>query len=228
MVGLLFILIVINFAITITLYIRYAKNNGGIEDIRLEISEMISKFNQDAERNLQLLEDSMQKANNTIKQLEVASKTKISKVTPNISSEKEPLSNEIKKYIPAKLKGKIENSSNNFSDFDYIKESDNPSIIKASNKSETSSIKVKTFIQKAYNTPQTSNSLNQQESQLTMKNDTKVKEDQKNETNNKDKMHQIAKLIGEGKSLEEISNILSISLGEIKLFTSLFRKRLVQ
>ena len=230
--GILFILLIINFGITLTLYFRYhnTRDDDKISEIRKDMTGMIASFNKDAERNIQLLEDKSRRMENLLKRLEATSAEDIVK----LKEENQRLNGLARqKILKSKTPGVAEKTVNQMTSLQEIIERvnqnapSNPAIIKKKSPQTITPMVKKSFVQKAYHSPATS-----------QKKDTPIiKESQPNEPvheeipgfqdmDQKEKTHHIARLIGEGRSQEEIAGIIGLSLGETQLITSLLKKRL--
>ncbi len=224
--GVLFLLIVINFSLTLTIYIQYNKTKPW--NVKKDMTNIVNNFNKNAERNIQILEDRINKTKILLEQYKQQEKRRvINNNQGSINSSKEKLDNiihtstkqmeEYTKSLKAKRSAKIRKNT-----------------------------KAKTYIQKAYGSPKEqpikplkqkdefkpfvdNNTINSDLFNNQVKDDIQNTFDENNLfSSKKDTTHKIAKLIGEGRSLKEISDILGISLGEIKLFTSLFRKKILK
>lgn len=96
--GLLFVLILINFAITLTLFLRYnrSQEEDRAQEIREEMTDMLVKFNKDAERNIRIIEDRIQKSKDQFSRQEImlkAMETTIEKRESNSEMQIEKLDN---------------------------------------------------------------------------------------------------------------------------------------
>ncbi len=327
--GILFLLIIINFSLTLTIYIQYSKKKNNVEEIRNEMSNMILKFNKNAERNIRILEDRIKKTKELqlqfyeIEQEEkkkkakkASSKTEASHNNnrPNLKpknndwQQTQSINNDWQETMPNDIKRKTQARSLN-KNWQQTMPNDNKRQTQAQSmksdwqqtmpvsnkrKSQIQSMKSdwqqampinnnwqtqeeaqddswqdlqitnqffgndgndsqtifnlnkstpqntsfkpekvpkkKNYVQKAYSNPgqikmpQFASSKNN----VGEKENINALENEMFDGSKKETTHKIAKLIGEGKSLEEISDILGISLGEIQLFTSLFRKRILE
>lgn len=231
--GILFLLIIINLAATLTIYIFYSRTKNERDDVRQEMSEMISKFNKDAERNIQILEDRIQKAKvlsnkiNSVPQDQPIKKPPKTQISKSLDKDNDSKKESVQKYSLPVFESMSKAETNNFIGIKKTsnrKSMNHPSILKAEEYLSKKPNSKKTYVQKAYHLSTNKDSL---ESNLN-NNIEKKGADLPEQSHNKDKTHLIARLIGEGKSLEEISHTLEISQGEIKLFTSLFRKKLAK
>ncbi len=223
---LLFILFAVNFAITITLYIRFhnSQSDARIDEIRKEMSEMIAKFNKDADRNIQILEDTIQKTNESIRKYEII------KLNEKNINPPEPIPNETNKIIPVNHTPAPEKKKKpSF----IIKKEDNNSeqVTKPKFNEFNPDPKPKSFIQQAYgqadNKNKPKNPPVEEEIIKPKPVDKFIKTKLPEDLDDKNIHHKIARLIGEGHSLEEISRILEMSQGEIKLLATLLKKKLV-
>ncbi len=217
--AILFILIIINLSLTFVLFIKYSshKGDGNAEEVGKEMNDMIVRFNNDAERNIKILEDRIR----TVKELEHREMLRSSKSEQE--NDVDPMPNQLLNKVLNRTKARNHgHGSVNEEVVGNKPPLESPLIIK---KSQGSNLTKKSYIQKAYNTPTTqkSNHKNPEEIHKTHPNPSGNHE----YSQQKDKTHQIARLIGEGKSFEEISSILGMSLGEIQLFTALLKKKLV-
>ncbi len=216
--AILFILIIINLSLTFVLFMKYnSKGDGNAEEVGKEMNDMIVRFNNDAERNIKILEDRIR----TVKELEhreILSSAQAKR--DNIVDQKpNQLLNKVLDRTKARNHGHESVSEKIIENKPPL---ENPLIIK---NSQASNLTKKSYIQKAYNTPTTQKS-NRKPSEEIHKNHP-IPSENHEYSQPKDKTHQIARLIGEGKSFEEIASILGLSLGEIQLFTALLKKKLV-
>jgi len=231
--GILFILLVINFGITLTLYFRYhnSRDDDKISEIRKDMTGMIASFNEDAERNIQLLEDKSRRVENLIKRLEAISAEDIVKLKEENRRLKDMTRPEIKKAQTPSLS---EQTVNQMSSLQQIiervnqSEPSNPAIIRNST-AEPSPLTKKSFVQKAYHNP---DSPEIKDSPSSVQDTIYEREDEElpdvQDMDQKEITHHIARLIGEGRSKEDIARILGLSLGETQLIMSLLKKRLTR
>ncbi len=218
--AILFILIIINLSLTFVLFIKYSSHKGdeNAEEVRKEMSDVLVRFNNDAERNIKILEDRIR----TVKELEHREILSSARADRDERGDQKP-NRLLNKVLEST---RVQNAQESLNEG---LEANRPSressaVIK---ETQASNLAKKSYIQKAYNTPsqtpQKSSSNHSKEIIKDHQNSSQTHE----YTEKKDKTHQIARLIGEGKTFEEISGLLGMSLGEIQLFTALLRKKLV-
>lgn len=279
MIPLLFTLIVIHFSITLVILVRYAslKKEMSTGSVKREIYSVMREFNAQAERNIQILEDRIQKFQELQDSVESNNSEKKTRIPKRLSSSIEShmgnsllsiLKKEEKRKNPARnlVERFKENSKENGwetghtssrskrtlqvpslkdSNFLTSKESPyyiqemykhsqpHPSTVANVAKNTEKNIQKNTRKMKRSSDLKTPNFLNQssqnnyKDSEKSSKNEAYAFEDFSAKELPSKTRNQIARLIGEGKSYEEMAEILGLSLSEIRLFVSILRKKIL-